>query len=202
MGPARVAQRCLRPPVRLCVPVAHRPPTPPYHPLTPIPTAALRAAVQVIADVLAEYGDNIDAAIKHLNELRLSGAVAQQQGAQQPQAGGAGGAKPAAAPAAAAAAAAAAVAPQQPQQQQQPSAAPEPAGPDAGGGAAAEAPPPPAKSAAEWVDIVVQQMSEARSVEDARQRAAAVLQAFEQAVVQHAKQVCGPLAGAGGALIN
>ncbi len=149
-------------------------------------SAAPCFALQVIADVLAEYGNNIDAAIKHLNDLRLSGA----QGNQRGEAGlGTAVAQ------AAQHQAAQQQAVQQQQQQQQPqqqqpeqrhaAAAREPAGAAEPAGGAA----PPAKSAAEWVDLVVQQMAEATSVADAKQRAANILQAFEQAAVQHAKQV-------------
>lgn len=135
--------------------------------------------MQVIAEVLSEYGNNIDAAIKHLNELRLGAGLVEQPGEA---------AQPGSAQAA-----------EQQQLQQQRAAEGEPASPDeaaalggeeaAGGGATGGAGVSGPKSAAEWVDTVVQQMAEASSLEDAKQRAAALLQAFEQAAVQHAKQV-------------
>jgi hypothetical protein len=48
------------------------------------------------------------------------------------------------------------------------------------------------------VDLVVQQMSEATSIDNAKQRAASILQAFEQAAVQHARQQVRPGSGCGG----
>lgn len=114
----------------------------------------------MIADVLAEYGNNIDAAIKHLNSLRLSGVRANQCDN------------------------AAISEPEQSEQQQHRSAE-----------QAQTATPVPAsslsvqdRSASEWVDLVVQQMAEASSVEDAKQRAASILQAFEQAAVRHSEK--------------
>lgn len=119
---------------------------------------------KVIADVLAEYGNNIDAAIKHLNSLRLSGVRANQCDN------------------------AAISEPEQSEQQQHRSAE-----------QAQTATPVPAsslsvqdRSASEWVDLVVQQMAEASSVEDAKQRAASILQAFEQAAVRHSEKQGGP----------
>ena len=138
--------------------------------------------LQVIADVLAEYGNNIDAAIKHLNDLRLSGA---QLGDHR---GEASNTVPPAEPKAHSRPQQQQHAPLQQQQepQQQPT-LPEAAGPDEPGGGVQ--PPASARSAAEWVDLVVCQMSEASSIDDAKQRASGILQAFEQAAVQHAKQV-------------
>ena len=49
------------------------------------------------------------------------------------------------------------------------------------------------KTPEEWIEDLVQQMAGARDMADARQRAASVLQSFEQAVLQTAsatKQVC------------
>ena len=140
--------------------------------------------LQVIADVLAEYVNNIDAAIKHLNDLRLSGA---QLGDHR---GGASDAatpeEPTAQPRSEPQQHAALPQHQQQQPQQRPE-LPEPAGPDEPGSGVE--PLAPARSAAEWVDLVVHQMSEASSIDDAKQRASSILQAFEQAAVQHAKQV-------------
>lgn len=48
------------------------------------------------------------------------------------------------------------------------------------------------RSAADWVDTLVAEMSSARSVEEARQRAARLLQAFEQAVLAAEAQACSP----------
>ena len=46
------------------------------------------------------------------------------------------------------------------------------------------------KSSAEWVELLVQQMAGAKDLDDARSRATQILQAFEQAVLQQASQVC------------
>lgn len=51
------------------------------------------------------------------------------------------------------------------------------------------------KTSAEWVEALVQTMSQAKDLPDARARAAAALQAFEQAAVS-AAQVCTPVAPA------
>lgn len=51
----------------------------------------------------------------------------------------------------------------------------------------AEAP----RSSAEWVEALVQQMAGAKDVDDARERASQVLQAFEQAVLQAARSQVG-----------
>ena len=57
--------------------------------------------------------------------------------------------------------------------------------------AAAEAKPGiKPKSSEEWVELLVQQMAGAKDLHDARSRASQVLQAFEQAVLQQASQVC------------
>ena len=127
-------------------------------------------ACQVIADVLAEYGDNIDAAIKHLTDLRLStgGGGAQPQQPQQQQ------------QAAAAAAAQQTQGQQAQEQQRQQQGA-------AGAHAAAAAANGQPQSADQWVDLVVGEMSAAGDMADARRRASEVLQAFEQAAVTHAK---------------
>jgi hypothetical protein len=119
--------------------------------------------------VLAEHGDNIDAAIKHLTSLRLSAASTSAATPEQQ--------------------AAAAEQQQQQQQQQQGAAAEGPAGPAAA----------PQKSADEWVDIVVQEMSAAKDMADARARASKVLQAFEQAAVAHSAQAQVCAGGSSGA---
>lgn len=118
---------------------------------------------KVIADVLSEYGDNIDAAIKHLTDLRLSTA-------STPAAAAAAGG--AATPEQQQSAAAAQAEQQQQQQTQQTQQA----------AAAANGLP---QSADEWVDLVVREMTAAADMADARARASKVLQAFEQAAVQH-----------------
>lgn len=141
------------------------------------PAPACPPCLQVIADVLAEYGDNIDAAIKHLTDLRLATpstsavATAEQQAA-----------------AAAAAAEQHAAAAEQRRQQEQAAAAQQERQQQPQQGAA-DAAAGQLRSAEEWIDIVVQEMAAAKDITDARARASKVLQAFEQAAVQHAKQV-------------
>jgi hypothetical protein len=143
----------------------------------------LRArSLQAIAEVLDEFGDNIDAAIKHLNDLQLAAPGSSEQHARQElQRQGILG--PAAAP---------------------PPAAPAPARPAppladaAAPSAAGEAPQPdaarpaPARSAEEWITLMVDQMSAAGDVADARRRAGEVLQAFEQAVLRHVEGQAAP----------
>lgn len=71
---------------------------------------------------------------------------------------------------------------------------------------AAEAGPGPASTGAaepeelqktpvQWVEGLVQQMSAARNLQDARVRAAQELRAFEQAVIQSANKVSSPCNG-------
>jgi pyruvate/2-oxoglutarate dehydrogenase complex dihydrolipoamide acyltransferase (E2) component len=123
--------------------------------------------------VLTEYGDNIDAAIKHLTELRLTvagsaaaghaaaAAAEQQQVEEQP--------------------------PQQPAQQ-------EPQQHHTGPPATASATDVNGKgprSAEEWVEVVVREMSAASDLADASSRASRVLRAFEQAAVSHAQSAGG-----------
>lgn len=133
------------------------------------------AALQVISDVLSEYGDNIDAAIKHLTDLRLATPSTSAAATPEQQA-------------AAAAAAGQHAAEQQRQQeqatQQQQEQAQQPQQGAADAGAAGQP-----RSAEEWIDVVVREMAAATNLADARTRASKVLQAFEQAAVQHAKQV-------------
>lgn len=104
--------------------------------------AALRAIFpdmddQTVSNVLAECGDNIDAAIKRLNELKLSTNDQPNPVNDQPT-----------------------PAPEPSQQQETSSSSP--------------------TSPQQWIDVLVQQMTAASSVDDARQRAANVLQSFEQ----------------------
>ncbi|KAL6771226.1 hypothetical protein ACKKBF_B34445 [Auxenochlorella protothecoides x Auxenochlorella symbiontica] len=112
---------------------------------------------QEIAAVLEEYGNDVDAAIKRLNELQLSGA---REAAPS-------GTPPAFIPG------------------DHPTPGQEQQGQGAGGLPSAP-PSPTAHSAAEWVEEVVREMTAARSVEDARARAARVLEAFERGVILHA----------------
>lgn len=133
---------------------------------------------QVIASVLAEYGDNVDAAIKHLTELRLSATAT---------AAAASASNPASQPAQAQ------QRPAQPEQGQVPTQHSADAAPSA-----APAPAPTAKSAEQWVDTIVQQMADAADLPDARRRAGALLQAFEQAVLQHSGQAQGAAASDAG----
>lgn len=139
----------------------------------------------MIADTLAEFGDNIDAAIKHLNNLQLSApGTSKQHAIQEQQRLGILG--PAAAQAGATAASAV---------EDATTAAVNPA-------AAAQAstdekstpstaPVPPSRTAEEWIELLVQQMSAASDVTDAKNRASQVLRAFEQAVMQHSDQQLG-----------
>jgi len=110
---------------------------------------------QVISEVLAEYGDNIDAAIKHLNELQLSApGTSKQHEEQNRERQGIIG----------------------------------PASTSAEGTVPAAARPEPqphleqTRTADQWIELLVQQMTEAGDIEDAKLRAAEVLRAFEQAV--------------------
>lgn len=111
--------------------------------------------------MLEEYGNDVDAAIKRLNELQLGGAR------DTDPTGGAPPLAPDSHPSAA-----------QEQEERRETGVPSPP------------PSPAAHSAAEWVEEVVGEMTAARSVEDARARAARVLEAFERGVLLHAaKQV-------------
>jgi hypothetical protein len=119
----------------------------------------LHLFVQAVESVLAECGQDIDAAIRRLTELKLSTAEQQQQQAQ----------------AQASMAAAnqqhdtASVADSAQQQQQQ-----VPSGP---------------QTAEQWVDSLVQEMAAAKDFTDARGCAAKMLQAFEQFVSARSKEV-------------
>ncbi len=128
--------------------------------------------------MLTEHGDNVDAAIRHLNELRLTkptgpsteqhiedaGAAEQQQQSFQAQSR-------------TPLESAESLSDGQHQQQRT----------EAAGRTVDAA----SWSADDWVEVVVREMSAASDLADARMRAAAVLQAFEQAVAQRGKQCDG-----------
>jgi hypothetical protein len=147
-------------------------------------------ALQVIADTLAEFGDNIDAAIKHLNNLQLSAPGTSKQHAiqEQQRLGILGPPLPAAVTTVAAAADNATTAPAAAAAAQ---ADEKPA--NVSTSATPVAPPPPSRTAEEWIELLVQQMSAATNVVDAKQRASQVLRAFEQAVMQHSDQQLGDI---------
>jgi hypothetical protein len=120
--------------------------------------------MQAVESVLAECGQDIDAAIRRLTELKLSAAEQQQQQQQQQ-------------------AQAAMAAPNQQHdtarvadggQQQQHEQQQVPTGP---------------QTAEQWVDALVQEMAAAKDFTDARGRAAKMLQAFEQFVSARSKEV-------------
>lgn len=118
-----------------------------------------------MSNVLAECGQDIDAAIRRLTQLRIDTAQQQQQQPQQQQAAvndQAAGGQAAAGSASAAAAG---------------SKAPGQAG--AGPSTSAAAPQGP-QTAEEWVDALVQEMSAAKDLRDARLRGSKLLHAFEQ----------------------
>lgn len=132
--------------------------------------------MQVIADTLAEFGDNIDAAIKHLNELQLSTpGTSKQHAIQEQQRLGILGP------------------PQVPPPDAGASTSP-PTGPAHGAQAQPEGKSSiPARSAEDWINLLVQEMSAATDMADAKRRASEVLRAFEQAVLQHSDQQLGDL---------
>ncbi|KAF8068413.1 hypothetical protein HT031_002102 [Scenedesmus sp. PABB004] len=169
----------------------------------PSAVAALKALFpdmdeQAVESVLAECGQDIDAAIRRLTHLKLSNAEAvaaaanggppqhQQQQQQQPQqhapraAANSGGSDTA--HVADDRQAAAAAAEQQQQQAQAQQAA-----------AAAQAALP--QTAEQWVDALVQEMAAAQDFADARGRAGKMLQAFEAFVSARAKDAPGGGAG-------
>lgn len=121
--------------------------------------------LQVVENVLAECGQDIDAAIRRLNQLKLS--AEQGNGAQQ---------------AAQQDTAAAADNPQQQQQEQAQQAA-------AAAAAAAVASGP--QTADQWVDALVQEMASAKDMSDARSRAGKLLHAFEQFMTSRSKAEVG-----------
>lgn len=55
------------------------------------------------------------------------------------------------------------------------------------GGQYSEEPRSSPKGAEEWVETLVDQMSSAKTLDEARQKAAQVLQAFERAVVENSQ---------------
>lgn len=114
--------------------------------------------MQAVTDVLYQCGNNIDAAIRKLGDLKLLEDAAAAQTS----------------PAAADAPAAALNPPTHHD------AAPD--GPGVADGPPGQADSPP-ETAEHWVDGLVSQMSSASDVGDARQRAGAFLQAFEQFVM-------------------
>ncbi|KAG2427130.1 hypothetical protein HXX76_012640 [Chlamydomonas incerta] len=130
---------------------------------------------RAVTSVLSECGNNIDAAIKRLGELRLAvgnPAAADQQEAPPstpPPASSQATAAVAAAAAAAAAEAAEAATP--------------------GGPATAE----------QWVEVLVGEMSAARDLTDARTRAAGFLRQFESFVARYVRQQQAGGASASGA---
>jgi hypothetical protein len=137
-----------------------------------------------VTAVLAECGNDIDAAIRRLNQLRIESDAAAAAAAAAPAAASRQQ-QVAAGPAAeqqqqqqeqqqAAATAAA----QQQQQQQQQQAGATPSGGAPAGAAPAEGP----QTAEQWVDALVGEMAAASSIPDARGRAAKLLHAFERFV--------------------
>jgi hypothetical protein len=131
-------------------------------PLIPRHLTHCLLSTQAVESVLAECGQDIDAAIRRLTELKLSNAEQQQQAQaamaasnqQHDTASVADGGQ------------------QQEQQQQQQHQAP--SGP---------------QTAEQWVDALVQAMAAAKDFTDARGRAAKMLQAFEQFVSARSKEV-------------
>lgn len=112
-------------------------------------------------NVLAECGQDIDAAIRRLTDLKLSaeqGAAGEQQAAAQQDTGAVADGR------------------QQVQAQQTAAAA-----------AAAAASQPVPQTAEQWVDALVQEMAAAKDMGDARSRAGKLLQAFEQFVTARSK---------------
>lgn len=162
--PFTSAHKRFRPAASRCVPLTERQP----YVVTPTTVAALRGLFpdmddKTIGDVLEACGHNIDVAIKQLGQLRLTAHA----GAAQAPAG-------------------------EPVTQQPAIAGP--ASTSAAGHQTPAAQAPAAslqqatmlKSPEEWVEVLVQQMAGARDMADARQRAAGILQSFEQEVLQTA----------------
>mmetsp|Transcript_10464 Transcript_10464/g.20677 ORF Transcript_10464/g.20677 Transcript_10464/m.20677 type:complete len:276 (-) Transcript_10464:50-877(-) len=85
---------------------------------------------ETIANVLEEFGEDVDAAIRRLNELQISNAVESKESEEQHEG--------------------------------------------------------TSQSADDWIDMLVQQMSMAKDVDDAKQRASEVLKGFEGVVLRHA----------------
>lgn len=136
--------------------------------------------LQVIADTLAEFGDDIDAAIKHLNELQLSTPGTSKQHAQQEhqRQGILGVVSLESTPV--------------PDDGEGQSIANDARSPGNKYSTALEssthAAQQIARTAAEWIDLLVAEMSAARDLPDAKERAARILRAFEQAVMQTSEQ--------------
>lgn len=114
--------------------------------------------LQTVAAVLDECGSDIDQAIQRLNQLQIDQEHARRaaEGAAAGPAGPSGGSTP--------------------------TKASRPASGDGGAAGGGSAPGP--RSAEEWVDVVVSEMAAASDVQDARARAAGVLQAFQRAVLE------------------
>jgi hypothetical protein len=117
---------------------------------------------QTVENVLAECGQDIDAAIQRLTQLKLG---AEQQASANGSAAAANGSQQQ----------------QQAQQRQQQDAST----PAAAGAAAADTAVP--QTADQWVDALVQEMAAAKDFTDARGRAGKLLQAFEQFVTARNK---------------
>ncbi|KAG2433592.1 hypothetical protein HYH02_012523 [Chlamydomonas schloesseri] len=115
---------------------------------------------RAVTNVLAECGNNIDAAIKRLGELRLS--------VGNPAAAGQQEAPPSTPPPVTSQAAAAAAA--------------------AAEAAEAAAAPGGPTTAEQWVEVLVGEMSAARDLGDARTRAAGFLRQFEAFVARYVRQ--------------
>lgn len=132
--------------------------------------AACCLALQVVENVLAECGQDIDAAIRRLNQLKLNaehGSATQQAAAQADTA------------------TAAADTPQRQEHAQHAAVA-----------AAAAASGP--QTADQWVDALVQEMATAKDIPDARSRAGKLLQAFEQFTTTRSKAEVGFICLLGG----
>mmetsp|Transcript_22082 Transcript_22082/g.26521 ORF Transcript_22082/g.26521 Transcript_22082/m.26521 type:complete len:276 (-) Transcript_22082:672-1499(-) len=118
--------------------------------------------LQVLSDTLEASGNNIDSAIKRLEELRLGTAVISEDATNGTQTGPTGETSST-------------------HQQESPV--------DAGTGSQENSTPVVNESQnLLWADAVVQEMSSAANIEDARARAVNVLQKFEAAVTQKVAQ--------------
>lgn len=159
-----------------------------YHAGVPASTVAAVKALfpgmdaKTVENVLAECGQDIDAAIQRLTQLKLG---AEQQASANGSAAAANGSQQQ----------------QQAQQKQQQDAST----PAAAGAAAADTAVP--QTADQWVDALVQEMAAAKDFTDARGRAGKLLQAFEQFVTARNKDQAGgdgasASASAGGARLE
>jgi len=122
---------------------------------------AIASYLQAVESVLAECGQDIDAAIRRLTELKLSTEQAAAAGAV-PRA-------------------------EEPAQQDASHAASDRQQPEPCSSSNSAAAGP--QTAEQWVDAFVQEMAGAKDFSDARCRAAKMLQAFEQFVTTRSKQV-------------